>query len=184
MDKILIAADSEKNASTLSSFADNLSLNYEITTSFDTDALVQKLNASSFSLVIVFGSQNLCKSLRKASDIDVLWIAVKEEIIKNSAEMSSIGIFSLCFPFENWELSQAIRFISATHRRFASLKKEKDGLAKKVEDMKIIDRAKCCLIHYLRISEATAHRHIEKQAMDMRLTKRQVAEEILKKYEA
>ena len=67
---------------------------------------------------------------------------------------------------------------------FDDLKKENDGLIKKVEDMKIIDRAKCCLIHYLRIPEATAHRHIEKQAMDMRCSKRKVAEEILKKYES
>ena len=36
---------------------------------------------------------------------------------------------------------------------------------------------------YLNMSEAEAHRYIEKQAMDMRMTKKQVAESILKTYE-
>ena len=37
---------------------------------------------------------------------------------------------------------------------------------------------------HLAFSEAQAHRYIEKQAMDMRATKRAIAEEILKTYES
>ena len=43
-----------------------------------------------------------------------------------------------------------------------------------------MDRAKCVLIEYLKMTESEAHRFIEKQAMDMRITKREVAERILK----
>jgi len=50
-------------------------------------------------------------------------------------------------------------------------------------DIRIIDRAKCLLISYLNMSEQEAHRYIEKQAMDMRLTKRMIAEGIIKTYE-
>ncbi|MPN53777.1 hypothetical protein SDC9_201443 [bioreactor metagenome] len=48
----------------------------------------------------------------------------------------------------------------------------------------MIDRAKMLLISHLAFSEAQAHRYIEKQAMDMRATKRAIAEEILKTYES
>ena len=53
----------------------------------------------------------------------------------------------------------------------------------KIEELRIVNRAKFVLIAYLKMSEATAHRYIEKQAMDMRITKREVAESILKTYE-
>jgi len=56
-------------------------------------------------------------------------------------------------------------------------------LKQKIEDIRIIDRAKCILISRLNLSEAEVHRAIEKQAMDMRTSKRAIAEDILKTYE-
>ena len=49
--------------------------------------------------------------------------------------------------------------------------------------MRLVDRAKCTLVQYLGFTEAQAHRYLEKQAMDMRMTRREVAEEILRTYE-
>ena len=53
----------------------------------------------------------------------------------------------------------------------------------RIEELRLIDRAKCTLISVLNISEKEAHRTIEKQAMDLRLTKKQVAEHILRTYD-
>ena len=61
---------------------------------------------------------------------------------------------------------------------------ENKKLSRRLEDMGLIDRAKCVLIQVLGMTEPQAHRYIEKQAMDMRVSKRQVAEELLKTYEA
>ena len=63
------------------------------------------------------------------------------------------------------------------------MRAENSKLKQKIEDIRIIDRAKCILISYLGMSEQEAHRYIEKKAMDMRITKRAVAEGILKIYE-
>ena len=49
--------------------------------------------------------------------------------------------------------------------------------------MRLIDRAKCVLIQYLTMTEPQAHRYIEKQAMDTRTTRREVAQQILRTYE-
>jgi len=51
------------------------------------------------------------------------------------------------------------------------------------EDIHIIHLAKCELIVHHEISEEQAHRLIEKRAMNMRTTRRAVAEKILKHYE-
>ena len=52
-----------------------------------------------------------------------------------------------------------------------------------LSDMKIVNRAKSMLMQYLNLTEEQAHRHIQKQAMDLRKTQRAVAEDILKTYQ-
>ena len=63
------------------------------------------------------------------------------------------------------------------------LMEENKKLKNKIRDIKLIDRAKLTLIQYLNMSEEESHRYIEKQAMDRRITKVEVAKNILKIYE-
>ena len=65
-----------------------------------------------------------------------------------------------------------------------NLQNENVRLQQKIQEIRMVDRAKCALIQYLHMSEPDAHRYIEKQAMDLRITRREVAEEILKTYES
>lgn len=51
------------------------------------------------------------------------------------------------------------------------------------DEQYLIARAKRALMLYLNMSEPTAHRYIEKRAMDMRVTKKEIARNILKTYE-
>ncbi len=67
--------------------------------------------------------------------------------------------------------------------RIVGLKEENRDLNKKLEDLKIIDRAKIALIQRLGYTESEAHKHIERQAMNLRVSKREVAVSILKTYE-
>lgn len=50
-------------------------------------------------------------------------------------------------------------------------------------DFDIISRAKKTLMRYLNFTEPQAHRFIEKQAMNMRVKKLEIARGILKAYE-
>ena len=52
-----------------------------------------------------------------------------------------------------------------------------------MEEIRLVDRAKCALIQYLSLTEPMAHRYIEKEAMDRRVSRREVAEGILRTYE-
>ena len=45
-----------------------------------------------------------------------------------------------------------------------------------------MNRAKWLLIECLNMTEAEAHRYIEKQAMDLRISRREAAENIIKTY--
>ena len=60
---------------------------------------------------------------------------------------------------------------------------EKRDLLKKLDDMRLINRAKLVLMQNMGFTEEQAHKHIEKRAMDMRRTRAEVAMDILKTYE-
>ena len=56
------------------------------------------------------------------------------------------------------------------------------SIEEKMEEIRIVNRAKWLLIEELKMSEKEAHRYIEKQAMDRCVTRRVIAEKILSTY--
>ena len=62
------------------------------------------------------------------------------------------------------------------------LKEENRKLQECVEEARLISRAKGMLMSQLNMTEAQAHRYIEKQAMDLRIQKKTVSQNILKTY--
>lgn len=57
------------------------------------------------------------------------------------------------------------------------------SLREKMEDIRMVNRAKWLLIENLNMTEKDAHHYIEKQAMDTRFTRREVAENIVRTYD-
>lgn len=100
-----------------------------------------------------------------------------------AARVEEYGVFVLAKPLSKPVFFQALRVILAAGKRLALLKEENRRLQQKIQDVRIIDRAKCTLIQYLNMTEHQAHHYIEKQAMDLRISRREVSEEILKTYE-
>ncbi|MCM1579112.1 MAG: ANTAR domain-containing protein [Ruminococcus sp.] len=76
-----------------------------------------------------------------------------------------------------------MRFLLSVKRNADIQKEENDRLKAIVDEMKLVNRAKCVLIEYLRISEREAHRQLQKKAMDQRLTLTDAALDVLKIYE-
>lgn len=61
--------------------------------------------------------------------------------------------------------------------------KETREVLSRIDDIRLINRAKAVLMKYLKFTEPQAHRYIEKQAMNNRCTRRQAAEKIINTYE-
>lgn len=53
-----------------------------------------------------------------------------------------------------------------------------------MDEIRIVNRAKWVLITQLKMDEAQAHHYIERQAMDTRTSRREVAESVIKTYES
>lgn len=111
-------------------------------------------------------------------------IAASSKICSEIAKkIGSLNIFILPKPLSKQLLLQAFRFVMLSKEHSSELESEKEQLENKLRDTRLINRAKCVLVEYLRISEADAHRQIQKRAMDMQVSQADVAQDILKTYE-
>lgn len=94
------------------------------------------------------------------------------------------GVLVLPKSAPDFLLQQAVQLLLATRQKLRKLETRAAKLEARVEDMRLINRAKLLLVQQLRMTEAEAHRYIEKQAMDTCRKRRTIAENIIRTYEA
>ena len=82
-------------------------------------------------------------------------------------------------PFSKHDLMPAIEMAVSRFAELQMLEAEVVDLTERLEARKAVDRAKSVLQQQLRLSEPDAFRWIQKTAMDLRLSMRQVAEGVL-----
>lgn len=86
-------------------------------------------------------------------------------------------------PLNKGLLLATVRFARVAARRVEVLGRENARLRAKAEEAWIVGRAKCALIQYCDMTEAQAHRSVEQRAMDGRVTKLEIARDILDQFE-
>ena len=82
-------------------------------------------------------------------------------------------------PFSKSDLVPAIEMAVSRFAELSLLEQEVAGLQDRLETRKAVDRAKSILQQQLQLSEPEAFRWIQKTAMDLRLSMRQVAEGVV-----
>jgi two-component system, response regulator PdtaR len=82
-------------------------------------------------------------------------------------------------PFSKQDLMPAVEMAVSRFAELQMLEAEVADLTERLDARKAIDRAKSVLQQQLRLSEPDAFRWIQKTAMDLRLSMRQVAEGVL-----
>lgn len=144
---------------------------------FDYDTVI--INAP---LTDEYGHELACLAARQ-SMAGVLMLVKNERADDVAARVEDDGVFVIPKPVSRPFFFQSLKLLRASRRHMLGLHKENRRLQTTIEEIKLIDRAKCALIQCLLMTEPQAHRYIEKQAMDLRIPKREVAENILKTYE-
>lgn len=92
------------------------------------------------------------------------------------------GVFLLSKPVSKSMVLQALDWMTATRERLRKLEKKTVSIEEKMQEIRLVNRAKWLLIDKQGMTEADAHRYIEKRAMDRCATRREIAEEIIKAY--
>ncbi len=116
------------------------------------------------------------------SDAGVL-LFVKSELFDSvSAKVMPYGVVTLPMPCGSALVSQSLRMLCAQRERLRRLEARQQSVEEKIEEIRLVNRAKWLLIECLSMSEGEAQRYVEKQSMDQRITKRQAAEIIIRTY--
>lgn len=97
-------------------------------------------------------------------------------------KVSEHGVFTVSKPFSRSTFTLALDWMSSARERLRMMEKKTLSVEEKMEEIRIVNRAKWLLISELKMDEPQAHRYIEKQAMDRCISRKEVAEEIIKTY--
>ena len=153
-------------------------------------AEAQRLLAeNSYDIVIINTPLSDDFGLRLASYVSsnttagVLLLVKSDRYTETSAKMLSYGVMTLPKPTNSQMLTQTLGVLCATRARLRRMEEKQLSVEQKMEEIRLVNRAKWLLIETLGMSEAESHRYIEKQAMDLRISKAQVARNIIHTYQ-
>ncbi len=146
----------------------------------------RRFSETSFDLALIlsplpdeFGSR-LAVDVCESSETGVLLMVKKEIYDDIYAKVMDRGVMVLPVPASTQMIEQSLRMLCAARERLRRMEKKQATVEEKIAEIRLVNRAKWLLIERLHVSEAEAHRLIEKQAMDSRLSRREIADRILR----
>lgn len=99
-------------------------------------------------------------------------------------KVEDYGVLTLAKPVSRQSFYTAVKLLTAMRAKMLRMEKKNQALQEKMQDIRTINRAKWLLITNLQMTEDEAHYHIEKKAMNSRLSRREAAEEIIRTYDS
>ena len=145
----------------------------------------RRMDGKDFEVIIIntplpdeFGHELGMDAVQK-SDAGVILLAKTGTAEQISDKLQDYGVLVLGKPFSAVQFRQTVQMAASICRRLNLVRAENAKLQDKLAQLRLVDRAKCFLIEKRGMTEAEAHRLIEKTAMDTRKSRGEVAEEIL-----
>ena len=96
--------------------------------------------------------------------------------------VAEYGVFTLPKPISKVTMTHALNWLESARERLRQFEKKTISIEDKMAEIRLVNKAKWLLISELKMNEPDAHRYIEKQAMDRCVSRRCIAEEIIKTY--
>lgn len=137
--------------------------------------IVNSVNSADKELAFSIDTVDSCNSVvLLLSSVDVY-----DEIHDSAVDH---GVYMLGKPVSKTSLIMALDWMASARERLRKTEKKTLTIEEKMNEIRIVNRAKWLLISEVKMDEPSAHRFIEKQAMDRCISKREVAEDIIKTY--
>lgn len=115
-------------------------------------------------------------------NVSVLMLVAPEVYDQVCFKVEDYGIMTMPRPITRDGFLTAARLLAAVRGKILRLERRAKTLEDKMNDLRTVNRAKWILMEQCKMSEQDAHYFIEKQAMDLRLSRRETAERIITKY--
>ncbi len=114
---------------------------------------------------------------QRIAPVVILTAFSQRDLVERARDAGAMAY--LVKPFTKTDLMPAIEMAVSRFAEIGQLEAEVADLAERLETRKAVDRAKSVLQEQLELSEPDAFRWIQKTAMDLRLSMRQVADGIV-----
>jgi two-component system, response regulator PdtaR len=114
---------------------------------------------------------------QRIAPVVILTAFSQRDLVERARDAGAMAY--LVKPFSQTDLVPAIEMAVSRFAELSMLESEVADLTERLETRKAIDRAKNVLQEQLKLSEPEAFRWIQKTAMDLRLSMRQVAEGVI-----
>ncbi len=156
----------------------------------DVNSAKRAMLEKSFDFVIVNASGQEDSCIRFAIDLCSARSIVPLLLVRNEVygeiydRVAEHGVFVLATPVSRALMAQTIPFLVSARERLRIFEKKTQTLEEKMEEIRLVNRAKWLLISKRNMPEPDAHRYLEKQAMDRCTSKREIASEVIRQYPA
>lgn len=97
-------------------------------------------------------------------------------------KVAEYGVFTLPKPTSKPTIIHALNWMESARERLRQFEKKSLSIEEKMAEIRLVNKAKWILISQLSMSEPEAHRYIEKQTMDRCISKKCIAEDIIRTY--
>lgn len=125
---------------------------------------------------------NLALDICEKTGTGVLLFVKSDFYSDISAKVSPYGAMVVQKPTNGETVTQSMLVICGIRERIRRMEEKTASFEEKMEEIRLVNRAKWLLIEELKMTEAEAHRYIEKHAMDRCVTRRKIAENIISTY--
>lgn len=149
----------------------------------------RKVQRGSYSLVLIntplsheIGT-DLALDVLSFNDPDVILLVQNDALPRVEMKLANAPILIVQKPINKQLILRELNYIINSQEKREKLIEQNSRLKDKMNDLKNLFRAKLFLMEHLNMSEAEAHRYIQKKAMDERRTPGQVAKGIISIYD-
>lgn len=124
-----------------------------------------------------FGSE-LAEATAEEADAKTILLCSGNIANDLADRLSAYDILVLSKPVDRDTLLSGISLLDADTALFTDID-ESDEVLRRINDIRLISKAKSALMKCMKFTEPQAHRYLEKQAMNSRCTRRKAAEKII-----
>lgn len=156
---------------------------FELSVCQDFNEARRKCDERSFNIVLVdFADGEGTDFAVDISDLSstILLLTPQEHFDQISYKVEGYGVLTLTREFDQFYFYNMIKVAIAVQYKVQVLSSKAIQLKEKMEEIRIVNRAKMLLMQVKNMTEAEAHHYIEKEAMDTGAKKVKVSELIIK----
>ena len=98
--------------------------------------------------------------------------------------VTDYGILAISKPSSISRIEKGVRFLMKVQEQLSGMQQELLLARNRLEEMRIVNKAKFLLVERRHMTEEEAHRYVGKLAMDQRISRKKAAEDIIEDFES